>query len=149
MPREFMIDVPADNPVVKSITARRAETLRVTVTPSISLIALTISPTAGGAPIVEIPGADGLVVIRPELVSVLVEGKIYQMNIWNVTDESDPLLLVSGLFKPENTIQPGFVEYASQYLSSGTNIIHLSQFEYDQISDFPDDTIYIITEPVA
>ena len=149
MPRALTIEIFPDKPVTQTISVRRAETLRITLSQEVASVALTISPTAGGEPIVEIPGTAGLIIISPSLVSSLTEGQSYQMNIWNTTNPADPLLLVSGLFKPENTIQPGFVEYASQYLSLGTKIIHLSQSHYDQLSDFSDDTIYIITEPVA
>jgi len=149
MPRALTIEIVTDKPVTQTISVRRAETLRITLSQEVASVALTISPTAGGEPIVEIPGTAGLIIISPSLVSSLTEGQSYQMNIWNTTNLADPLQLVNGTFKTENTIQPGFVEYASQYLSSGVTIVHLTQAEYDEIVEFPADTIYIITEAAA
>lgn len=124
MPRSMTINT-ANGPVTQDISVRRAETIVVTIDPSIANLVLTVANSPGGVPLVEIPDTSGTVTVRPSMVSSLTEGRPYFMNIWDTTNEADPLLLAFGKFTTTDSIEPSFVDHPTQWPagSSGSRIV--------------------------
>lgn len=147
MPRSLTITASNDAPIRTDLNVRRAETLRLTVTPNGLPMVMTISLTPGGDPLIEIPSEAGgsFFVISPEKVSTLAEGKKYQMNIWNSSDQDEPLLLVEGAFTTSATIQPNYVQYATQVFEFG-KVVVLTQSEYEALPAPDVEITYVIVE---
>lgn len=114
MPRHMTINT-ADGPVAQDITVRRAESIVVTIDPPVANLVLTVANSPGGVPLVEIPDTSGVVTVQPSMVSSLTEGRPYFANIWDTTDEADPLLLVFGKFTTTDSIEPSFVDHPTQW----------------------------------
>lgn len=135
-----------DAPIKAEISIYSAEKRRIILTPSGLAMSLTISKTPQGAPLVELPSEAGgsQFLITPDDVSPLTEDASYWLNIWNVEDEDDPIVLVTGRFKLEATIQPAFVDYPT-LVFQGATIVRITQVDYDAlVSPEDDDVIYVI-----
>jgi len=153
VPRTMTI-AASGSPVGINISIFRAENLIINVTPEGLPLVLTISATSGGVPLIEIPSAVvGQISIGPDNYSSLLEGVSYFMNIWNKTDKDDPQLIAYGAFVTAKTIQPFFVQYATQFFEDGRTIVGpISQDEYDALTPeqkSDSNVIYIIEETIV
>lgn len=109
-------------------------------------LVMTISTSADGDPIVEIPGINEISV-PPERVATLTEGRSYQMNIWRRPSSSLRLLMFRGQFRTASTIAPMDVEYPTQWLEGAKAIIGpITQAEYDAIDPHDDSAVYVVVD---
>lgn len=144
--REITLATSVDAPIKAELNIWRAEVLQITLTPPSVAMALTISATPGGAPLVEIPSEAGgsAFVITQNEISPLTEGVKYWFNIWDSTDQDDPILLVAGVLDLRPTIQPAYVDYPT-LVFEGATIVVVTQVQYDAlVSPEDDDVIYVI-----
>ena len=143
MPRTITIKTEGP-PTELHINAKRAEVLSLNTNPTTNKMIFTVSNTAEGSPLVEIPTETGVVLITPLLVAALVEDKNYYYNLWDSTTEGEILQLSFGKFKTAGTIEPTFVGSPSQLLAGVTAVVILSRVEYDALLPPDPNTLYFI-----
>ena len=144
MPRTFSLEVNPSSVKLLSLAAYYDEQALLTVSPTENDYSLTIG--ADDDILVEIPSVAGVILITPDRVSVLTEGKSYSAYLWDVTDPGDPRVVAIGKFLAEDTIAPGVSAWPIQYLAGGGTIIEMTQAEYDALSPPAPNTTYVIVE---
>lgn len=132
--------------VAMQISLKRDERKIFIINGSSGDIAMTISTTAGGDPLVEIPGTSNID-IKPELISSLTEGETYYVNLWDMSDSSYPQLNASGTLTIGETIVPSDVSHPTQWLDGAdvSAVTVLTQAEYDALGTYDADVLYVVT----
>lgn len=111
-------------------------------------LTLAISDTAGGEPLIEIPGV-GEFDLAPVVVQALLEGKRYFYNIWTLSI-TDYERIAAGEIVTSASIAPTGVDAATTFLSGfgqtggPDRLVVMSQATYDALGSPDPDTLYII-----
>lgn len=139
-------------PDAQDITAVHGETLILSLAGAMAPEhVLTISETYGGAPLVEVPTSTGTLTLDPLLLAPLVEGKIYQYNLW-ARNGASLLQRGWGRFAIAESILPGGAEYPISFLDGlgqpggPQAMVLLTRAQYDALPTPDPDTLYFIRE---
>jgi hypothetical protein len=130
--QEFPISITRDEKTAVEITTGSAD------------LRLDISKTAGGDPLVELRSTGGAFAITPAAVASLIEGALYQHNIWDLADPSDPVRLAFGTLKCGASIAPLGVTYPTAILAGGLTAVVLTAAQYAALDPKDPATLYFI-----
>jgi hypothetical protein len=139
-----LIFTPFDAVQEFNLSLTRDEKLILAISTAAPDLALSISKTAGGDPLVELRSAGGAFTITPAAVATLIEGQLYQHNIWDLSDPSDPVRLAFGTLKCGASIAPLGVTYATAILVGGLAAVVLTAAQYEALDLKDPATLYFI-----
>lgn len=106
-------------------------------------MALTISETEGGDPVIEIPGT-GEIVVRAESVQILREGLRYHYNIWDRRDPAALILLAKGAISFAASIKPSGADLATTLFENGQGFISCTAAQYAALAIKDPNTLYVV-----
>lgn len=111
-------------------------------------VIMTIGNSAGGKPILEIPGI-GRITLSPIVVQALKEGAAYPYNIW-VPSGAGYMRIFKGDLRIDTSIAPSGVDVVTTFLNGlgveggATRVQILSLAAYGVLEDTPSDVIYFV-----